>query len=611
MPTISQLPSVTQATPADQVPLSQSGVTHSVSVGALLAGTQPAILTDPGTLLGRTSVGPGGPEPVTVGVGLALHNTTLTATGTDHGSFVAQTSLVATDQVVLSSNGQPRLIPLALLRGLFAPGANVAISPTGTISATGDGQVPSIASLPPASVPSSQDLIGISQAGTAYAISYAALLDGQTIDMAQAAAPSQDSDQFWLAQGSSMMVRQDLSALWVWIASKLPGFNRPVIELSTSTTLDTTVHNGRILICSQPISLQAAGINLGSGFVCDVINLSNGPVTLVGPVITPSGEAGIPPEQMATIRCVGYSGGTVIYASISNLGAASSPPAQVGGLAAINSTQSSVTLSWSPVAGASSYVVEYRTQGATDWIVACSGLAGTTYSVSGLLPSTTYEFGLLAVNSAGSSAALATTTAATPAPLAIPGQVVGLTAAAITANSVSLTWSQPTTGGPVTSYTVQVRISGGGSWTTGGSGIGGTQYTVAGLVPNMAYDFQVLATNAAGSGPASAIATVSTVQAAGTVTAIAWNVVPSGPYAHGVGTVGVNAHVTPSTATVRFGFSTSASVLPTTWVAATYVNTDLWGAYVPTPPTAGTWFAWVSGTDGSCPTAYATGFTVG
>ena len=42
----------------------------------------------------------------------------------------------------------------------------------------------------------------------------------------------------------------------------------------------------------------------------------------------------------------------------------------------------------------------------------------------------------------------------------------------------------------------------------------------------------------------------------------------------------------------------------------TFVNTDLWGAYVSTPATAGTWYAWVEGTDGSRPTVYSTAFTV-
>jgi hypothetical protein len=40
------------------------------------------------------------------------------------------------------------------------------------------------------------------------------------------------------------------------------------------------------------------------------------------------------------------------------------------------------------------------------------------------------------------------------------------------------------------------------------------------------------------------------------------------------------------------------------------VNTDLWGAYVSTPASAGTWYAWVEGTDGSTPTLYPTPFTV-
>jgi hypothetical protein len=42
----------------------------------------------------------------------------------------------------------------------------------------------------------------------------------------------------------------------------------------------------------------------------------------------------------------------------------------------------------------------------------------------------------------------------------------------------------------------------------------------------------------------------------------------------------------------------------------TYVNTDLWGQYMPTPATAGTWYAWAEGTDGSAASVYSTPFTV-
>jgi hypothetical protein len=42
----------------------------------------------------------------------------------------------------------------------------------------------------------------------------------------------------------------------------------------------------------------------------------------------------------------------------------------------------------------------------------------------------------------------------------------------------------------------------------------------------------------------------------------------------------------------------------------TSVNTDLWGQYMPTPATAGTWYVWAEGTDGSAASAYPTSFTV-
>jgi hypothetical protein len=88
--------------------------------------------------------------------------------------------------------------------------------------------------------------------------------------------------------------------------------------------------------------------------------------------------------------------------------------------------------------------------------------------------------------------------------------------------------------------------------------------------------------------------------------------VPSGPYTHGSGSIAVNAHINnPATTTaVQFGFSTSATVPPAAWTLANFVNTDLWGAYVSTPASAGTWYAWVEGTDGSKPTVYPTPFTV-
>jgi hypothetical protein len=135
MPTIGQLPTLSAVDAADEIPLSHGGATQSVSVGTLLSGLQPAILVPTGTLLGRESLGAGGPEPITVGIGLGMQSSVLAATGADHKDFPIQAILESSDQAVLSSGGLPMLLELSTLRGLFSAGSNIVISSTGTISA--------------------------------------------------------------------------------------------------------------------------------------------------------------------------------------------------------------------------------------------------------------------------------------------------------------------------------------------------------------------------------------------------------------------------------------------------------------------------------------------
>lgn len=452
MPMISQLLPAAPTTSGDLIPISQAGTTAAASLGNVLAGVQPAIIVPTGDLLGRNSLGPGGPEPVSIGAGLALGTGTLVALGVSG-----------------------------------APAAN-------TISST--------------------DLVGISQSGTDHAISYASFLDGLTIDLAQAAAPAANSDTLWVAQNSSTMVRQTFSAVWAWIATQMPGYKWPTVEISTNTTLDGIVHNGRVLICSQPITLGSAFINMGNGFYCRVINLSNGSVIL-GPGITTS--TGIPvllPGQYADISGITYSGGNIVYAGLST-------------------------------------------------------------SI-----------------------------------IAPPNAVSGLTASTISSTAISLTWVAPASGASPASYTVQYRASRTTGWSTAANGIIGPSYTVSGLSASTSYDFEVIGVGAGGAGVASATVTATTVATGGIVTSITWNVAPSGSYIHASGNIGVNAHVSPATAPVRFGFGLSSALAPATWVVATLVNSDLWGAYVPVPVATGTWYAWCEGTDGSAPTVFPTSFTV-
>jgi len=76
-------------------------------------------------------------------------------------------------------------------------------------------------------------------------------LDGETVDEVTAAGPASDSDVFWVGQGSSTMAAQSFAGVWTWIQTKLPTYRRQVVEIAANTTLDGTVHNGAILVCSQ------------------------------------------------------------------------------------------------------------------------------------------------------------------------------------------------------------------------------------------------------------------------------------------------------------------------------------------------------------------------
>lgn len=621
MPTITQLPPASPVSPADKVPISQGGSVNAASVGALLLAAQPVITLQSPSLLGRTSLGSGGPEQINVGVGMDLAAGTLAANGADHSTYPVTPSLTLGSDLVVSNQGNQMLMPTELLRGLFSAGQNISIGIDGVISANASVASSAllgsaIGSLQVVSSLAAQDLIAVSQSGVDHTVTYANLLSGITIDKATPAGPSADFDTIWIAQSSNVMASQSLSAIWVWIAGKLPTYKQPVVEILTSTNLDTTVHNGRLLVCSQPVTLTPLAVNMGNGFACQVINVSSGNVTLGAGFVTSTGSYVVGPTQTVSIQCLTYSAGTVVYASMPQaLSTVPAAPGQVTSLAASGITATSVTLNWQqPSSGGTPalYTVEFRLSGSANWTVSSAVVTGTSYVLSALLAATSYDIEVAASNQSGTGMASQTLTISTIAVTqpSAPGQVSGLAVTAISNSSVGLSWSAQTGTNSPTSYTVQYRVTGASGWASTDPGIAGTGATVAGLQPATSYDFSVYGINTAGAGAASSVVSATTIEAANAVSSITWNMVPSGPYTVGNGTIGLNCHVSPSPAAVQFGFSTSSTTPATSWTAALHVNSDLWGAYTPTPTTAGTWYAWVEGTDGSCPTVFSTPFVV-
>jgi hypothetical protein len=109
-----------------------------------------------------------------------------------------------------------------------------------------------------------------------------------------------------------------------------------------------------------------------------------------------------------------------------------------------------------------------------------------------------------------------------------------------------------------------------------------------------------------GSGSGSGAGSGGSGSGSGSSETLTFQIPPTGIYAPGQASIGVNATLHPGSATaaIQFGFSTSATVAPTAWTAGIYVNTQgdgdaLYAAYLTAPSGAGTYYGWVATTDGA------------
>jgi FlaG/FlaF family flagellin (archaellin) len=170
------------------------------------------------------------------------------------------------------------------------------------------------------------------------------------------------------------------------------------------------------------------------------------------------------------------------------------PPAAPTNLAATGGN-GQIVLTWTASGGATSYTVKRAsfTGGPyTDFVQ--PGIAGTTYTNTGLVNGTTYYYVVSAssANGESSNSAEKSATPQTPPPPAAP---TGLTATA-SSTQVVLTW---TASSGATSYTVKRSLTAGGPYTNFvQQNITGTTYTNTGLVNGTTYYYVVTASNANG-----------------------------------------------------------------------------------------------------------------
>ena len=168
---------------------------------------------------------------------------------------------------------------------------------------------------------------------------------------------------------------------------------------------------------------------------------------------------------------------------------------------------SSVTVSWSvPTDDGSpitSYDLRYREGSDGAFTDGPKGVTDTSAIIEGLSPDTAYEVQVRASSAAGDgewSALGLVRTRALPPPAPDAPMVTE-----ISATSVTVSWTAPTTDGPpITGYDLRYREGSDGEFTDGPQDVTDTSATITGLSPDTAYEVQVRASSTTGDGDWSA-----------------------------------------------------------------------------------------------------------
>jgi hypothetical protein len=153
-------------------------------------------------------------------------------------------------------------------------------------------------------------------------------------------------------------------------------------------------------------------------------------------------------------------------------------------LGATSITTTTANISWAAVSGATNYNIQYRIVGNPTWLATTSATA--TKSLSGLTPSSNYEFQIQAVCSITGvfSASANFTTLAEPT----CGTPESLSSSSITTTSAAISWAAVS---GATNYNVQYRVVGSPAWLATTSAT--ATKSLSGLTASSNYEFQVQA----------------------------------------------------------------------------------------------------------------------
>lgn len=176
-------------------------------------------------------------------------------------------------------------------------------------------------------------------------------------------------------------------------------------------------------------------------------------------------------------------------------------PSVPNGVAAAATSTTSITVTWTLVEGASSYIIYGGTSSSSLAQIGTS--TSTTYTHTALTAATTYYYAVASVNAGGTSAKSASTSATTG--VSAPAVPSGVTARAASSTSITVSWTAVS---GATSYIIY-----GGTSSSSLAQIGtatGATYTHTGLTAATTYYYSVASVNAGGTSDKSTTASAAT-----------------------------------------------------------------------------------------------------
>jgi phosphodiesterase/alkaline phosphatase D-like protein len=257
--------------------------------------------------------------------------------------------------------------------------------------------------------------------------------------------------------------------------------------------------------------------------------------------------------------------GAIVMCAMPAVASASAPSATTGGTSGVTDTAATLEGTVNANGEVTTYVFQYGTTNAygnqTTAAPAGSGTTNQSVSsaVSGLAPSTTYHYRIVASNPSGTDEGADktfTTGSAPQKPTVTTTPATNVTATTATANGTVNPHGQTTTFvvqyGKTNAYGSQTSVQAAGAGTTAQN----VSAALAGLTPGTTYHYRVVASNASGTtnGNDRSFKTSGTAPAKPVVTTTpATNITLTSAVAHGT----VNPKGLPTTFVVRYGKTTS------------------------------------------------------